>query len=145
MLNEIIINSQVKLSAAQRQQNFIAKLKETGKFDESKKNKAEQRKQSRLAMQTKENEMPIARKSKIIAKRRKQNATDAKNYRQRKKLKKKQNETAALIAPGIYNNVQTLGKAVKKASKGLPDSPKKKRVVLAKMVTKLDVMIVLSW
>lgn len=98
-------------------------------------------KKSRESKRAKEDEMSIAEKSKIIKHRREQGRKNTQKFQDRLKMPK----TAINPADGFrdvakksYSNVCTLAKAVKKATKGLPESPKKKKVVLAKMIADLD-------
>lgn len=84
----------------------------------------------------KESEMPRIDRESLVERRRKANRENVKKYPERKKLNKNcQNESRNSQS---YKTRQTLGKAVNKATRALPNSPRKKKLVLAKMIANLE-------
>lgn len=84
----------------------------------------------------KESEMPRKDRESLVERRRKAKRENVNKYRKRKKLNKNcQNESRNSQS---YKTRQTLGKAVNKATRALPNSPRKKKLVLAKMIANLE-------
>lgn len=115
-------------------------MKKNQKYDEYKKKKADSMKKRRAAMRQKEDELPISQLNDVITKRRETVRNRVQKYRKRLKQQKleqvNQNSKNSNIRKS-YNCVQTLGKAVKKASIALPSSPNKKKEVLMKIAEDL--------
>lgn len=129
---------QESLSKAKRDKNYVEKLKQTNKYDEYKKKKADLMKKNRAKKKEEENLLPISKTSKIIAQRRENARKRAQTFRQRQKEQKLSSNDSNNAVGKSYRSVQSLGKAVRKATRALPDSPKKKQTVVAKMVAQWD-------
>lgn len=123
-------------------------MKATNKYDEYKKKKAAEIKKRREKQKEQESKLTTTERHELAEKRRNTVRKHVANYRQRKKnaeIAEKNSidsETSSSAASKIiaksYNSTQTLGKAVKKATKAFPTSPTRKQAVLAKIVTDLD-------
>lgn len=135
---------QSKLSKAQKNKKYIEKLKTNNKYEEYKKKKAEAIKKRREKQKKEEGKLEPAKREKLVEKRRKAVRKHVENYRKRKKnaaaaAKADEMRISAteVIAKG-YRTKQTLGKAVKKVTKALPATPKRKKAVLTRIVHNLD-------
>lgn len=92
--------------------------------------------------------MTARERKKLVKKRRKANLKHVKSHRQRKKdaaiaekksdASKKAATAAGKIIARSYSTVQTLSKAVKKVSNAFPESPTRKKAVLARIVSGMD-------
>lgn len=98
----------------------------------------------RMKEKAKENALSIEKKSDVINQRREANRKCVQRYRERLKFQPAPENTNNVsenlnkIAKKSYSNAQTLGKAVKRAVRGLPKSPTKKKAVLAKIFEELN-------
>lgn len=141
-------NPQKLLSKAQKNRNYLDKLKKEGKYDDYKKNKAAKLKERREKKKEIESAIPIEMRSDTIVKKREANREYMRKYRERLKIKSNPNNIPDVtldvarnlndITAKSYSCAQTLGKAVRKATRAFPTSPTKKKAVLAKMFNDLD-------
>lgn len=105
-------------------------MKTTDKYEEYKKRKADEQRTRRQKKKELEDEMPIAELRKVLDDRRRGVRERTKKYRERKN-----NPLIVVNEPKqSYSNSATLGKAVAKAKKSLPNSPSKKNAVLFKLL-----------
>lgn len=143
------------MSKAQQNQKYIAKLKASSKYDEHKQKRANKMREYRKKKAEEKDETPLAVRAIDDAKRRENQRERIRKFRERKRNATNQNlddETASnfshsnasqcsslsdLSSVG-YNTVQSLGKAVNKAKKALPQSPMKQRAVLANIVSNMN-------
>lgn len=140
------------MSKAQQNQNYIAKLKATSKYDDHKKKKAEKARAYRLKKQEAEDEMPLLAKSDVISQRREATRESVRKCREKKRAEKEnaQVETESItsresssfslddLASVAYTCPQTLGKAKRKVVRALPSSPTKKKAILAQIVSEMN-------
>lgn len=136
------------MSKAQRNQNYIDKLKKNGKYDGHKQKRAEKMKEYRARKKAEEDEMSINAQLDAVATRRAAGRERVRQHRERAKAKANQeNDTVSSasqsnslpdLASIAYSNVQTLGKAVRKVSRALPNSPTKQKAVLARIVSNMN-------
>lgn len=125
---------QEKLSKAQRNKNYLSKLKTTDKYDDYKKRKADEQRKRRERMKQKESAMPLQERNEILLDRRRAVRERTQKYR----ANKKNSNVETNEAKKTYSNNATLEKAVTKARKSLPQSPSKKRVVIAKLLSDMQ-------
>lgn len=96
-------------------------------------------KKNRAKKKDEENRMPISQSSQIITQRREGARKRAILFRQRQKERKSMTQPSSNNVVGkSYNTVQSLGKALRRATRALPESPTKQQTVIAKMVEQLD-------
>lgn len=101
----------------------------------------------RLAKKNVENNLSAEEKEKVLATRRDNVRERVQKHRMKVKTEKAENErdkdgesvqSSLSDMNQSYNSNKTLGKAVKKVSRAFPNSPRKKRAVLAQIVINLD-------
>lgn len=147
-MSKPILNSQKRLSKAEKNKNYTDKLKKDGKYDDYKKKKAAVMKERRQKEKESENAISIEKRSDTINKIREANRKYMQKYRERLRTKSTPEKTTNVtsnvshnlrdITSKSYHNIQTLGKAVKKATRGFPSSQRKKKAVLAQIFNDLD-------
>lgn len=130
------------MSKAQQNKNYIAELKAASKYDAHKQNRAAKMRMYRQKKKNEENEMPLEIRADVIAKRRAATRESVQKCRQRKRagsndaksVASQDSTTLSDLSSVGYSSIQTLGKAVRKATRALPISPTRKRAVLARMI-----------
>lgn len=142
------LNLQEPLSKAQKNKNYIEKLKRTQKFDDFKKKRSAAQRDRRRAKKIAESEMPKVDLDNAIAKRREEIRERVKRHRERSEAEKTApnvldsdsvgTDAVKKIIKTTYKSRQTLGKAVRKVTRAFPASPTKKKAVLAQIVDSMD-------
>lgn len=142
---------QDKVGKAQQNKNYMAKLKTTPKYDEYKKKKAAAMKQYREKKKNDDKQIPLDERANVIAKRREDVRLRVAKCRKKKRQSKIDRESDSDIenegsqndsnlsdmSSGAYSCKQSLGKAVKKALRGLPTTAERKNAVLTRIVSNL--------
>ncbi|XP_067637574.1 uncharacterized protein [Eurosta solidaginis] len=124
----------VRVSKAQQNKNYIAKLKGTGKFEEYKKKRAASTKLYRRKKKNEENEMPQTTISSVLEKRRENIRQRVQKFREKMRTGEKRSRSVLSDTQLTgYNCSHTFGKAVRKAERTLPQSPTKRKAVLTKI------------
>lgn len=124
--------SQEKLSKAQKNKNYLEKLKNTEKYDGYKERKAKEQRERRQRKKEQEDELSVTKLNKIVHARR----LADRERKQRSRAKKKNEMMKAPVnePKRSYNTTATFGKALTKTKKSLPKSPSKKEAVLIKLL-----------
>ncbi|XP_067634704.1 uncharacterized protein [Eurosta solidaginis] len=124
----------VRVSKAQQNKNYIAKLKSTGKSEEYKKKRAASTKLYRRKKKNEENQMPQTTISSVLEKRRENIRQRVQKFREKMRTGEKRSRSVLSDTQLTgYNCSQTFGKAVRKAERALPQSPTKRKAVLTKI------------
>lgn len=146
--HEIIINLQERMSKAQQNKNYLAKLKTTPKYDEFKRKRTAKMRKHREKEKNVEDEMPLTEFVNVTQKRREAVRERVRKCRERKREKENtQNDTESIASRGSsnlsdlvsvgYGCTQTLGKAVSKVTRAFPTSPTRKKAVLARIISSM--------
>lgn len=138
---------QKPLSRAERDVRRIEKLKTSNQYDEYKQKKAESMKRNRAEKRRIELKLSQEKQKNAIEQRRVairervrkcRAKARAKNQQNTNENETSQNEILSEIVAESYSCTQTLGKAVKKVARAFPASPRKKRAILAHIVSNLN-------
>lgn len=124
------------MSKAQQNENYIAKLKATGKYGDYKDNRAAKTRLYRQKKKDEEKKMSLKEKANAVQKRRE--ATLQRVRKQNQTEVKENSSSLSQVSPQGYNCVQTLSKAVKKSERAFPKSPTKKKAVLARIFSNMS-------
>ena len=116
------------MKKAEYNKNYLLKLKAQPNYADYKKKKAVVMRKCRQKKKVIEDDMPLNLRKRLEDERRKAVRDRVRLCRQRKRLA--QNETGMeSVAPTAYASKQSLGKAVSKVNRVLPQSPRKRRTV----------------
>lgn len=144
-----LFNQQDKLSKSQINKNYLAKKKTASNYEEYRKKRADAMRKYRLEKNNAENRLPSDEQEQIKTERRNAVRERVQKHRTKEKEKAKDDDEESQKSSAqscslsdmlsqSYSSNKTIGKAVAKVARAFPTSPRKKRAVLAKIISNMD-------
>lgn len=133
-----MIYLQEPLSKAQKNKNYLEKLKKNGKYEEYKQTKAVNRKKLRESKKEEESKLSLNVQKELLESRRIATRDRVRKHRKEKKERELEERSKGNIEEPSYRCPNTLAKAAKKVERVLPLGTTKRSAVLTKVINDLD-------